>query len=376
MFTSKRKSPEKIVYVGIEEIPSRYCKHFNERILESLGNLKGVDVASVTPSYMSEALESHEFLSATGTIKYKSKQISLLCSMIQTGEVSSGDVILLGDGWFPGIEGVAYAAQMKGIELHFDAILHAGSWTASDSVASMSRKTNGEWVSCFERTFLQLFRHIYVGTNHHKRELCHEHWRVNKSGIDRKVHATGLPFHTDDHVAAKRMPADDRQPLIVFTGRDHPEKRQTDAVKWAKRAIQIAGRGEFVWTMQAGPNGGPLDRPDYLNLLGKATCWISLAKQENFGYSCLEAALNGALPIAPNNKSYPEVLPQILNDTLSERYPFLYEEKQQALNMMIECLKGDRRVVDFRDDVMRKYWWRDHEAASSKIASISAGITE
>lgn len=49
---------------------------------------------------------------------------------------------------------------------------------------------------------------------------------------------------------------------------------------------------------------------EYYKFLSSGKVLLITTKEETFGYSCMEAIMNGTIVIAPNNFSYPELLPK------------------------------------------------------------------
>jgi len=78
--------------------------------------------------------------------------------------------------------------------------------------------------------------------------------------------------------------------------------------------------------------GWTASRKHYWQLLHKSRICVSTAAQENFGLSMVEAACTGCVPLLPNRLSYPELIPEGMEDQL------LYTREEEMLDKLIFLL--------------------------------------
>lgn len=287
-----------IWYLPLEHVEGRYTGHLDLSISEYLERsgrvVKRVHPAR-RPDRPSPRPQPGMFLDAGYTIEWKAMQVRMMVQHITQGDVRSGDILWCSDAWFPGLEGVLYAAHFAGVKLELRGFVHAGSFTDKDPVADL------RWASAFENMLFGQFDQLYVGTHFAKAELC------GRRSVDpARVTVTGLPLDPAlvRHRAARANP---RERIVVFTGRDSPDK-QPDL--W--RALPEAWRARFpkeeeprwIWTAQE-----RLPRDEYLHLLATAACVVSFARQENFGFAVREAMFLGCVPVVPDDLAYTEFVP-------------------------------------------------------------------
>ena len=75
---------------------------------------------------------------------------------------------------------------------------------------------------------------------------------------------------------------------------------------------------------------------EYYKFLSSGRVLLITTKEETFGYSTLEAIMNNTIVLAPNNFSYPELLPK---EYLYNNYEDLEMKLWSALNGELECPK-------------------------------------
>lgn len=75
---------------------------------------------------------------------------------------------------------------------------------------------------------------------------------------------------------------------------------------------------------------------EYYEFLSKSKILLITTKEETFGYSCLEAIMNGTIVIAPNHFSYPELLPS----------EFLYNNYDDLSLKIWSALHGDLKAPE------------------------------
>lgn len=292
----------KFIYLPLEFIDSRYTVHLDRDITSYLID-SGIKHIRIYPKIVERPVKKDCFLEASTTIQFKSMQIAKIAEMYYTDEIESGDIIFTSDIWFPGLcESVAYLNLFFNKDVKIRGILHAGSFTLSDSVNKLER-----WAKNFEEIVFDIADEIYVASDFLKSDVSSKRI-LNKD----KLIVTPLPL--DIETMSKYKSYDVREDIIIFNGRNHVEKQP-----WLFERLKIEVQKEFpncrfIWTLDEG-----LSKEDYYKLLSKSKGVVSFAMQENFGFGIAEAVYLGCQPILPNRLVYPEMYPkQCLYDTFDQ----------------------------------------------------------
>ena len=203
----------KYVYVPLEELDMRYTNHLNKDIERYLHNK---NAWIVKPDLKKESsLNPSFFLDPTFTLKYKSMQLQLLMDYIDNNWIDDDAVIFFADLWFPGIEQLAYIKHFLCKRYRIRGIFHAGSWTDTDEVANFER-----WAHQFENMVLDITEKVFVGSYFMRMELIKKRI-VNPD----KVEFLRFNLDYDGMDDVEILPPNQRENIIVFNGRTHPEKQ-------------------------------------------------------------------------------------------------------------------------------------------------------
>lgn len=303
-----------IHYLPLEHIDSRYTSHLDKSIRGYLESNQ-IPYRPYYPSWYNEQqfLPKGSFLNATLSCRFKADQLSMLCQAYHANEVLPEDIIFFSDLWFPGIEVIRYIDHfVYGKEISkIRGLLHAGSFTDTDSVRGVER-----WASFLENAWFDMFDKVFVGSNFIKDDVCKKRL-LNPN----KVLATGFPLDENLFVKTNKV----RNHTVLFTGRNHPEKQP---YLWERLKNDLKDEATFIWTLEEG-----YSREQYLEALRTSKVVVSFALQENFGFSMLEAAACGAVPIMPNRLVYPEFYD---SKYLYNTYDECVEKVKMALNDQIE----------------------------------------
>lgn len=304
----------KIFYLPLEHIDMRYTTHMDRDIKKYLINSKKQFI-SIEPEIKNIDSKPPEgcFLNAPFTTAFKSMQIAKLAEYFYNGEVEDGDEIFVSDIWFPGLESIAYMCYFMGINVKINGILHAGSFTDTDSVRDLER-----WAKNFEDIIFDICDTIFVGSEFIKCDVIKKRF-VNPD----KIKVTGLPL---DYLDLDKYLNDEKEDIVVFNGRNHSEKQPWLFKKLEEVIKEDAAfkNVKFVTTFE-----NDFSKPEYYTLLSKAKCVVSYALQENFGFGIAEAAYLGCVPVVPNSLVYPEFydIEYLYND-----FNESVEKVKQALN--------------------------------------------
>ena len=131
----------KLINVPIEPIPMRYSADWQEWFMEAFDaeddivaqnmfeiiNILGTDV-----EVRDFSIRTGEFLDAFATNIWKANQLRNIMSMFRFGAIDDHTVFFFHDLWFPGIQMLAYARNLSGINFKIVGCLHAGTWDKYD----------------------------------------------------------------------------------------------------------------------------------------------------------------------------------------------------------------------------------------------------
>ena len=159
-----------------------------------------------------------------------------------------------------------------------------------------------------ETAHSKLFKKVFVGSEYHKKKLG---WNnIEVAGVPIPPYTTFKQEKIYDIISVAR-------PCIQKI-----TKKLEDKVE--RNFSQIIRKNTSSWG-------------EYYTFLSSGKVLLITTKEETFGYSALEATMNNTIVIAPNNFSYPELLPRkyLYND-----YNDLEIKLWSALNEYIECPKG------------------------------------
>lgn len=278
-----------IVNVPIEPLDERYsaqwCKWFEEA-------LKDIKHVTVQPSSKT-TIQEGAFLDIVGTVSFKSRQIAMICEMLDSGLISRIEktVFIIQDGWFP-IEQLAYIRDLLGChQWKFIGIFHDGTYDKWDLLA---RKHCYIWGNDLERSWFKIYDRIVVGSHYHADVLDEERGiRMNKVSV--------IPWPVFVPPISTLMP---KENIVVFPHRLDVEKQPElfGQIKVDFYKFNPHTDWQFIRTRDQG-----LNKVEYQDLLARSTVAISTALLEMFGISMVEATLLGCIPLVPDRLSYKEM---------------------------------------------------------------------
>lgn len=337
-----------LVWLPLEKLDKRYTnqtRRWYKREFSNVFNLKIVEGEELT-----KKIESGSFLDAYGTNYYKYTQLAKISKMFREGKIKNGDIFFIDDLWMAGIEGLRYMEKMgKNLKIRIYGVMHAGSWTPSDDVATKLGKQ--KWCKEYERSIFEMVDGVFVGSKFHKGQI--EEYFGTK--FDNKITVTGLPFYPSEILKSTHVPTwNKKSNIVIFPHRLHKEKHPELFDKMVKKWKKKYPDWKFIKTMELN-----LGKKQYLNLLAKSKIMVSYAEQENFGFATLEASTLGCKLVIPNRVVYPEFYPkECLYDNYNEcnsmvldniqfgklenyiKIPFQFEN---SIKKMIKVMKNDRR---------------------------------
>lgn len=286
-----------IHYLPLEKIDQRYTTHLDIDIEMYFRQHSDLKALKYYPPCTIRPLKPGQFLEASTTIEFKSKQLADVAAGYYLDQIKSGDVVWTSDLWFPGIESIPYLNLFHKKDVKLRGLLHAGSWTDTDSIRGLER-----WAKNFEDIILDISDKIFVASNFIKNDI------VQKRIVDpNKLIVTPFPLNE----SLVNYKSDIKEDIIIFNGRNHPEKQPWLFTDLKNRLQEKYPNLKFVWTLEQ-----DLSKDEYYKLLAKSKIVVSFALQENFGYGIAEASYLGCVPVLPNRLVYPEFYKsQTLYDT-------------------------------------------------------------
>lgn len=313
-----------VFYLPLELIDMRYT-NVQDKITQIAFIDEGIKYITIDGTVLSDTKKSNEFLNPTSTNFFKFRQLEQVCELFDNGDVQDGDSFYISDIWFPGIESIKYMAHFKNIAVKLFGVLHAGSFTASDTVEGLK-----EWANPYELSLIKMFDGIFLGSEQTRQDIL-KAFSLGYTDLN-KLHVTGLAYNSKE-VEKYKIPYEEKEDIIVFPHRLHPEK-QEDLFEKIK---QFFPTFKFVTTHKEN-----LSKEEYYKLLAKSKILYSASLQENFGYSVLEGCSLGVVPILPfNNTCYKYMYPKGL----------LYNTFEESIQLIKNFIAAP---IDLKD-IPRKY---------------------
>lgn len=280
-----------LYYVPIEPFELRYTEDWY-LWFPAIFAKEQVPYTIVKGEPLTDTIEQGRFLDVCGTNFYKASQIQKISALIHEGSVVDGDVFLFADGWFPGIESLAYMRNALNIGFKIYGIFHAGTYDVWDYLYQCGMAS---WGRDIENAWFKIFDGIFVATDFHKNMI------ISERKIDPTVlHRTGLPFYEKQEYKSPRK----KEKIVVFPHRLDAEKQPQVFDRAAMILKEKFPKWEFIKTMEVIES-----KSEYYEILGKAAISVSCALQETWGIAMLESVCMGCVPMVPDRLSYSELYP-------------------------------------------------------------------
>jgi glycosyltransferase involved in cell wall biosynthesis len=276
-----------MILVPIELLEERYSLQWYQQII------KDYEFKKVVGDTKLRKINSGEFLDVYDTNKYKLNQLIELITMAENGELD-GETIVFLDGWFPGIQTLAYIRTTMNLDFKMTAVLHAGTWDKWDYLTQSGAST---WGQPFEESFLWIYDRILVATEFHENLIRDANIY---SEIFKKIEVVDFPVFTPKLETFKG----EKENIVVFPHRLAPEKQpeKFDELEQLFREKYPDIKVEFIKSKDYCET-----KVDYYKLLAKSKVSVSFALQETFGIAMLESNNLGAAPLVPKRLSYEDI---------------------------------------------------------------------
>lgn len=303
-----RVTTPRIIYLPIEEIPSRYGQMMNQEIKDQLTVEERKICDHLTPAATYGVIGAGNFLDTVKTSIYKASQLELLLLMIGNGDIHKGDIIFLHDIFYPGMEAIKYVSELTDLDLKTAAFNYAGRADPHDFVQKL-----GNWADFCEKGWHKACDWVFVGSEFHKNQIL---W-WGPPLLASKLKVTGYPYNPK-YQQVKKV---DKQDVCIWPHRICVEKglmefrRIAAALPEVKFLVSSGGAvsKEDLAAFKVCPNitvKHKQTKEQYHTHLAKAKWFLSTAKQETFGYALHEAADAGCIIIAADNACNPEFVPK------------------------------------------------------------------
>ena len=251
--------PSKLRYQEFfySEFPKEFSKYYDE-------------VITIGESYIKSKANNEEGLFAPRkeSINFEFFQVNEYLNL----KLEEDDTLLFMDISYPGFfANVLYHKPIKNCFSY----CHATSKNNLDIFDSIK-------FSC-ETAHSKLFKKVFIGSKYHQDKLGTK-W-------DNTV-VVGLPFPPFETFREKK------EFEIISVARPNPQKVTQVIEDWVERDFSNIVRKECSNWEQ------------YYKFLSSGKILLITTKEETFGYSTMEAIMNGTVVLAPNKFSYPELLPK------------------------------------------------------------------
>lgn len=301
---------EKIIYVPLEHIDSRYTIHMDRDIMSYLIRNDFDFIRIPTPFTINKAPKGM-FLDAANTIKTKSYQMQEIAKLYEEGKVDNDTKFFFSDIWFPGIESLAYLNYFYKVNPKITGIIHAGSFTDTDFVRDMER-----WAKNFEDVVFDICTEIYCASEFIKNDI------IKKRLVDpKKLKVTSLPLDS----TLSQYHNDNKENIVIFNGRLCDEKQPWLFDRLEQVCKDLDVKATFIKTQELN-----LSKDEYYKLLAKSKVVVSYALQENFGFGVNEAVSLGCIPVLPNRLVYPEIYNK----------EYLFDSFDDSVKLTLDAITG------------------------------------
>ena len=127
---------------GLEPIDSRYTAQWHSHIPKLLEQAAGdkFNVRQIDGTQRNAKVTTGAFLNFSDTNYWKSSQLCNFVELLDAGEVTATDKILVTDAWNPAITQLAYMRDLLDMQWEMHGIWHAGAYDPSDILGYKMQK--------------------------------------------------------------------------------------------------------------------------------------------------------------------------------------------------------------------------------------------
>jgi len=298
-------------------VPNRYPEDWIRWLPEEL-KLVGLKTVMIEGNEIPKKFEYNQINKFTDTIGSSVYELQQLDKLLRIN-FKPGDGVFFSDVDFPGFNSIACSLiRTLYPQVKLYGFIHATSINEKDfwePVRFSKIKV--------EQGSFSLFDKLFVSTNYHKNKL-----ELSFSGeLKDKLYVVGCPFFPDELNSKFKRPWKYREWDVYLPSRRDSQKSISLGEGFSSLKVKFSGDSEFS------------DRDLYYKSLGDSRIYLSVAKEETFGYALLEAITMGCLPVVPDAFSYPEMVP----------LGFRYRNESEMFKMVKSILNlSEAEVSDFR----------------------------
>lgn len=339
----------KVIYIPLEDIESRYTVMMNSAIRPH------IDIELYPKVKIDKVIKRGQFLDIVNTCKFKAAQLQMIAELFDENKVEDGDVFLVGDIFFPGIESIKYMAELQNINVKVYGFNYAGRADETDFVQKL-----GEWADYSEAGYHFICDGIFVGSEDHKQNII-KYFDYNPD----KIHVTGLIWDLNwmDRMT-RQMDFFNKEDYIIWPHRFAPEKGINELLRFArttdKKIIITSSNPKSDLGIELPDNveyHAGLSKKRYFELFAKARWYLGTQYQETFGYSISEAIYFNCNILVPDRACCPEMVPERnvylklseiddLYDNYDLRVPFKWTERwHDNIKLVMQICKGELNSV-------------------------------
>ena len=294
----------RIIFVPQYPAPMRYQEWWFWKFPKEFKKA-GYEVITLGKKYIDSnkptKYDSAMFSSVNDSIDFEAEQIKEYIKL----DIKKDDILFVSDLSFPGLFcNILYHKQCP----KMFCFCHATSLNYRDYFES---KRKSKFMN--ESSHAILFNKIFIGSNYHKRKLL----KADDSNLFwNKLIVTYLPY-------PPFLPEDPKEKKYNIISVSRPTSQKVDVIiedKIEKKFGTIYRPKSNTWK-------------EYFNNLKQSKILLITAKEETFGLQIIDAIINGCIPLARNNFSYPELLSKeyLYNNTydlINKITSFLYKFPQ------------------------------------------------
>lgn len=293
----------KIIFIPLEKIPARYTEMMYDSIFK---HLRENDLIVYPDIKIDNQIKRGQFLDIVTTSKFKAAQLQAIADLFDQNKIDDGDIFLIGDLFFPGIESIKYMAELLGISVKVYGFNYAGRADKNDFVQKLS-----SWADHSETGYHMICDGIFVGSEDHKKNVV-EYFGINPA----IVHVTGLVWDLEYMQRYRdQIGPVDKEDFIIWPHRWTNEKGIDELCSYAEttsRKIIVTSSGPVKDVGTVPKNiefKFNLTKLEYFTLMAKAKWYLSTAFQETYGYTIQEAIYFGCNILVSNRACNTEMVP-------------------------------------------------------------------